>query len=102
LARDRETWFKKRTYHHQEFADIGRLVEMKQRQGLKISVCLPTLNTAGTVGEILRVFRGELMERRPLIDQLCIIDSRSRSAYACRRSTRPRRLARFCGYFAAS
>ena len=77
MARDRETWFKERTYHHQDFADIGRLVEMKQRQGLKISVCLPTLNTAGTVGEILRVFRGELMERRPLIDQLCIIDSRS-------------------------
>jgi len=35
LARDRETWFKERTYHHQDFADIGRLVEMKQRQGLK-------------------------------------------------------------------
>jgi len=77
LGRERERWFKERTYHHRDFADIGRLVEMKQRQGLKVSVCLPTLNTAGTVGETLRVFRGELMERRPLIDQLCIIDSRS-------------------------
>jgi glucosyl-3-phosphoglycerate synthase len=77
LAGDRERWFKERTFHHRDFADIGALVEMKQKQGLKVSVCLPTLNTAGTVGETLRVFRRELMESRPLIDQLCIIDSRS-------------------------
>jgi Glycosyl transferase family 2 len=77
LARDREAWFKERTYHHLDFADIGALVEMKERQGLKVSVCLPTLNTATTVGEIIRQFRTELVERQPLIDQLCIIDSRS-------------------------
>ena len=77
MGRERERWFKERTYHHRDFADIGALVEMKRSQGLKISVCLPTLNTAGTVGETLRVFRRELVERQPLIDQLCIIDSRS-------------------------
>lgn len=74
---NRDSWFRERTFHHREFADIGALVELKERQGLKVSVCLPTLNTAETVGETLRVFRTELVERHPLIDQLCIIDSRS-------------------------
>ena len=75
LGRDR--WFKERTFHHDQFSDIGRLLLFKQEQGVKISVCLPTLNVAQTVGECLRVFRTELVERHPLIDQLCIIDSRS-------------------------
>ena len=74
---NRDEWFKKRTYHHLDFADIERLVSLKEEQGLKVSVCLPTLNTADTVGETLRVFRTELVERHRLIDQLCIIDSRS-------------------------
>lgn len=77
MSPEREEWFKERTYHHREFADIGRLVDIKEEQGIRISVCLPTLNTVETVGEILRVFRTELVERHPLIDQLCIIDSRS-------------------------
>jgi glucosyl-3-phosphoglycerate synthase len=75
-----ERWFKERTYHHGDFSDIGRLVDTKQSQGLTISVCLPTLNVAGTVGRILEVFRTELVERHPLIDQLAIVDSRSTDA----------------------
>lgn len=74
---DREEWFEKRTFHHREFADIGRLVELKRERGLRVSVCLPTLNTAATVGRILATFRTELVERHPLVDQLAVIDSRS-------------------------
>ncbi|MCG2795612.1 MAG: glucosyl-3-phosphoglycerate synthase [Actinomycetia bacterium] len=74
---DREQWFEERTYQHGEFADVGRLVAMKEEQGVTFSVCLPTRNVESTVGEILRVFRTELMERHHLIDQLAIIDSRS-------------------------
>ena len=72
-----EEWFEQRTFHHGQFSDIGELVRLKQGQGAKISVCLPTLNVAETVGQCLRVLRTELVERHPLIDQLCIIDSRS-------------------------
>jgi glucosyl-3-phosphoglycerate synthase len=71
------SWFGKRTFHHSRYADIGKLVEAKEAQGLKVSVCLPTLNVADTLREELRVFRTELVEKYPLIDQLCIIDSRS-------------------------
>ena len=31
---DREEWFEKRTFHHREFADIGRLVELKRTRTL--------------------------------------------------------------------
>jgi len=74
---DLQGWFQKHTHHHSEFADVPALVRSKESQGLKISVCLPTLNVVDTVGECLRVIRAELVERHPLIDQLCIIDSRS-------------------------
>jgi glucosyl-3-phosphoglycerate synthase len=74
---DRDEWFGKRTFDHRDFADIGALLELKEKSGSKVSVCLPTLNTGGTVGAILRAFRTELVERYPLIDQLCIIDSHS-------------------------
>ncbi|MBN1289983.1 MAG: glucosyl-3-phosphoglycerate synthase [Actinobacteria bacterium] len=72
-----ELWLLDRTYDHSEFSDIRGLMELKKKSGLKISVCLPTLNVASTVGAIIRVFRTELMERYPLVDQLAIIDSRS-------------------------
>jgi nucleotide-binding universal stress UspA family protein len=72
-----ERWFAESNYHHQEFADIGRLVELKQRQGLTISAVLPTLNEAATIGLIVRAARRELIERFPLIDELVVIDSDS-------------------------
>lgn len=74
---DREKWFKERTYHHSAFSDIERLLVLKETQSQTISVCLPTLNVADTVADCLRVIRTELVERHPLVDQLCVIDSRS-------------------------
>ena len=72
-----EEWFGQRTYHYSEFSDIGELVRLKKEQGLTISVCLPTLNEADTIPNILPVIRRSLMERHQLVDQLAIIDSRS-------------------------
>ena len=72
-----DSWFKANTHHHSEYADIDALVRSKESQGLKVSVCLPTMNVVETVGECLRVIREELVERHSLIDQLCVIDSRS-------------------------
>lgn len=74
---DLDSWFKANTHHHSEYSDVEELVRSKESQGLKISVCLPTLNVVDTVGECLRVLREELVERHGLIDQLCVIDSRS-------------------------
>lgn len=74
---DAATWFDKRTYRHQEFGNIPRLIELKKKQKLTVSVCLPTLNSAGALEMILRVLRDILIEEYPLIDELAIIDGRS-------------------------
>lgn len=39
-----EKWLKTNTFHHRSFADISRLVDLKEEKGLKISVALATLS----------------------------------------------------------
>lgn len=70
-------WIKTNTYHHSQFWDLKKLVEAKEKQNLKISLCLPTLNEEKTVGKEIIIFRSELMERYPLIDEIAVIDSGS-------------------------
>jgi hypothetical protein len=65
------------TFSSTEFADLRRLVEAKERQGLTISVGLPTLNEEATVRRVIRAIRTRLMERFPLVDEIVVIDSDS-------------------------
>ena len=71
-------WLETNTFHHGEFWDILKLVELKEKQGLKISLCIPTLNEEHTIGKEIVIFRSELMERYPLIDEFAVIDSGSK------------------------
>jgi glucosyl-3-phosphoglycerate synthase len=68
----------KRTWHHSQFADIDRLVSLKEQKGLKISLAFPTLNEALTIGKEILVIRTELMDRYPLLDEIAVIDSSSK------------------------
>jgi len=70
-------WIDNNTYHHSQFWDLKKLVELKEKQNLKISLCLPTLNEEKTIGKEIIIFRSELMERYPLIDEIAVIDSDS-------------------------
>lgn len=70
-------WLETRTFHHGAFWDLRRLVEEKERKGLKVSLCIPTLNEEATIGKEVLLFRSELMDRYPLIDELAVIDSGS-------------------------
>jgi glucosyl-3-phosphoglycerate synthase len=70
-------WFARRTFHHAQFADAGALVGPKRDQDVTVSVCIPTLNEEGTIGDIVGTIRAELMERVPLVDELVVMDSRS-------------------------
>jgi nucleotide-binding universal stress UspA family protein len=72
-----DRWFGESNFHHREFADLDRLVALKQKQGLTVSLVLPSLNEAETIGEIVTKARTELMERHPLLDELLVIDSNS-------------------------
>jgi glucosyl-3-phosphoglycerate synthase len=70
-------WLKDRTFHHSQFQDIKDLVKQKERLGLTISLCFPTLNEAKTIGKEIVLLRSELVERYPLLDEIAVIDSGS-------------------------
>lgn len=70
-------WIEKNTTHHSQFWDIKKLVEEKEKQNLKISLCLPTLNEEKTIGKEIVMFKSELMDRYPLLDEIAVIDSGS-------------------------
>lgn len=77
-----ERWFARRTFHHSRFGDLDALVEAKERQQIAISACIPTLNEAATIGPIVSTIRRELIEGRPLVDEVVVVDSRSEDGTA--------------------
>jgi nucleotide-binding universal stress UspA family protein len=72
-----ERWFGESNFHHAEFADLRRLVQLKEKQGLTISLILPTLNEEETIGPIVRRAMREMVGRVPLLDEILVIDSAS-------------------------
>lgn len=70
-------WLKTNTFHYSQFWDIMKMVEEKEKQGLKISLCIPTLNEEKTIGKEVIIFKSELMTRYPLVDEIAVIDSGS-------------------------
>lgn len=72
-----DKWFAENTFSSSEFADLAHLVELKQEQGVTISLGLPALNEEETIGRVVRAMRSRLMERSPLLDEIAVIDSGS-------------------------
>lgn len=72
-----EKWLEENTFHHGEFWDLLKLVEIKEKKNLRISLCIPTLNEEKTIGKEIIVFKSQLMDRYPLIDEIAVIDSGS-------------------------
>ena len=56
-------WLRSNTYHHSTFRDLKELVDAKEKAGLTISLCIPTLNEQKTIGKEVVIFRSELMHR---------------------------------------
>jgi glucosyl-3-phosphoglycerate synthase len=77
MTGDNQKWLKQNTFHHGEFWDILDLVKEKEKKGLTISLCIPTLNEEKTIGKEVLILKSELMERYPLIDEFAVIDSGS-------------------------
>lgn len=73
-----QKWLETNTFHHGEFWDILALVKAKEAQNLKISLCIPTLNEEKTIGKEIVIFKSELMDRYPLVDEFAVIDSGSK------------------------
>ncbi len=72
-----DKWLRSNTFHHSTFSDITKIINEKQKQGLRISCCIPTLNEEKTIGKEVVMLRSELMTRYPLLDELAVIDSGS-------------------------
>lgn len=72
-----DRWLKNNTFHHSSFADLDDLVREKEKQNLKISLCIPTLNEERTIGKEIVLFHSELTVRHSLIDEIAVIDSGS-------------------------
>jgi hypothetical protein len=72
-----DKWFAENTFEAAEFDAIERLVELKRAQGLTVSLALPALNEAETVGKVIRTIKRALMQRVPLLDEIVLIDSNS-------------------------
>ncbi len=65
------------TFHHGEFADLSALLAAKERAGLAVSLCIPTLNEEDTIGEVVACLKTALHDHVPLLDEVAVVDSGS-------------------------
>ncbi len=72
-----DRWFAENTFSSTEYDDLQRLLALKQQQGVRISLGLPTLNEEQTIGEIIGQVQEHLIEKTPLLDEVVLIDSGS-------------------------
>ncbi len=72
-----DNWINTNTFHYKDFCDLGHLADLKAQKGLKISLCLPTLNEEKTIAKEIVIFRSELMSRYPILDEIVVVDSDS-------------------------
>ena len=72
-----DQWFAENTYISREFAELERLVTLKKEQEFTISLGLPALNEADTVGNVIETIKSALMDDYPLLDEIVLIDSGS-------------------------
>ena len=72
-----DKWFAESTYHAGEFEDLEGLLEHKTRQALRVSLALPALNEAETVGRVISTIQKEMFARIPLVDEIVLVDSSS-------------------------
>ena len=70
-------WMADNTFHYSQFNNLKHLVQIKEKKGIRISLCLPTLNEAKTIAKEIVIFKSELMSRYPLLDEIVVIDSGS-------------------------
>jgi len=72
-----QRWHRRRTFGADALLSVDELVARKNAAGERISVVLPALNESETIGAICRAIRDCLMGRRPLVDELVVVDSSS-------------------------
>ena len=72
-----DRWFAENSFDGEEFRDRQLLLDWKEKQGVTISLGLPALNEAATVGQVITTLKTALMDEVPLVDEIVLIDSSS-------------------------
>jgi len=72
-----EEWFKKRCFRAESYCDVDALVEAKKEKGETISVVIPSLNEEENIGKVIRTIREELVDKKPLVDEIIVMDGGS-------------------------
>lgn len=72
----REEWLLERTFTGASF-DPGALAARRAASGTSVSVVIPTLEVAGTVGAIVEAIRDRWVGQSGLVDEVVVIDSAS-------------------------
>ncbi|MDD2463158.1 MAG: glucosyl-3-phosphoglycerate synthase [Desulfobulbus sp.] len=71
-----QQWLSPHTFHHRQFADAAVLLERKQAQALRLSLCIPTLNEEATIAHVVEELL-PLRDRTGLLDEIAVMDSGS-------------------------
>jgi glucosyl-3-phosphoglycerate synthase len=74
-----EVWFRERTSRWQDWP-VEQLLELKQRDGTRVSVVIPARNEERTVASVVGPLLKALVTDAPLVDELVVIDSDSTDA----------------------
>jgi len=77
LSTQVDRWFAENTFHSSEFDDLHVLLDLKEKQGVTISIALPALNEEKTVEHVIKTIKKALMDDLPLVDEIVLIDSNS-------------------------
>jgi glucosyl-3-phosphoglycerate synthase len=62
------------TFHFSRYSDVAALARMKQQKSQSVSVIIPALNEASTIGAIIAATKKCCMEDKPLVDEILVID----------------------------
>jgi glucosyl-3-phosphoglycerate synthase len=71
------SWFAERTFKADDIPSLPALLAAKRDAGVRISVAIPSLNEAATIGNICAVIHRDLMQRANLVDELVVLDGDS-------------------------
>ena len=66
-----------RTLHYQDFSSMMVLENAKAEKGLRISVVIPALNEAATIGGIVSYIQKQFVERHAFVDEIIVMDGES-------------------------
>ena len=76
-----QSWYRRRTSRWQDWP-VTELVDLKHRQGTRISVVIPARNEERTVAAVVGALSRTLVTQAPLVDELVVMDSDSTDATA--------------------